>query len=290
MVGSNIKSGRRLPVWLRRRIPAGGAYLHTQQVLGSLGLRTVCVSANCPNRGECWSRGTATVLILGNICTRSCRFCSVPKGLPLPLDPTEPQRVAMMAGRMNLKYLVITSVTRDDLPDGGAGHYRAVLSEVRRQIPCIELEILTPDFRNCQDEALGILAEAAPLVFGHNVETVPLLYPTVRPGADYRRSLALLRKAGQLGGIKTKSALMLGLGENDNQVEEVLRDLRDVGCERIAIGQYLQPDRNSLPVVQYVEPAEFDFWRRKAMELGFRWVMSSPFTRSSFLAETRDTL
>lgn len=282
---------RRLPPWLRRPLPAGGVFRRTEQVLNSLGLETICTNAACPNRGECWSRGTATVLILGNICTRNCRFCSVPKGRPAPPDPTEPQRVAEMAKQMDLKYLVITSVDRDDLPDGGASHFHDVIRAVREQASGIGIEILTPDFRGCQDRAVEILAEATPFVFGHNVETAPSLYPKVRPGADYQRSLSLLKKARQrYGDIQIKSAIMLGLGETDNEVEQVLRDLRNTGCSRIAIGQYLRPDKDSLPVAQYIEPEKFDFWKRKAAEIGFRWVMSSPFTRSSFFAELENTL
>lgn len=281
----------KLPPWLRRRMSAGAAYKRTEQVLGSLGLETICVSSACPNRGECWSRGTATVLILGNICTRSCRFCSVPKGKPAPLDPTEPVKIAEMAKRMNMKYLVITSVDRDDLSDGGAGHFRDVIRKVREKMPDIGVEILTPDFRGGQDEALRILAEVVPFVLGHNIETVPALYPRVRPGADYQRSLNLLKKAKRYcSNVETKSAIMLGLGEADKQVEQVLKDLRNVGCGRIAIGQYLRPDKDSLPVAEYIVPAKFDFWKQKAFELGFGWVMCSPFARSSFFAEQRSTL
>jgi len=247
-------------------MPAGGVYKHTEQVLSSLGLETICTNANCPNRGECWSRGTATVLILGNICTRNCRFCSVPKGKPAPPDPTEPQRVAEMARQLKLKYLVITSVDRDDLPDGGAWQFRDCINKVRAEVPGIKFEILTPDFHGCQDEALESLAEALPFVFGHNIETVPLLYPTVRPGADYQRSLRLLSKAKQTyKNVQTKSAMMLGLGETDAEIEQVLRDLRNVGCDRVAIGQYLRPDKDLLPVAEYVEPVKFDCWKQKAV-------------------------
>jgi lipoic acid synthetase len=276
----------KLPPWLKRRLPAGGQFSHTDDVLKSLNIETICTNACCPNRGECWEKGTATVLILGNICTRNCKFCSVPKGKPLPPDPTEPARIAQMAKEMNLKYLVITCVDRDDLPDGGASHFHEVICEVRRNVPTIGIELLTGDFRDCQDAALNILADALPFVFSHNVETVPSLYPVARPGGDYRRSLNLLQKAKhRFPDTQTKSAMMLGLGETDAEIEHVLKDLRSVGCDRVAIGQYLRPSKNSLPVVEYIEPAKFDYWKQKALDLGFSWVMSSPFTRSSYHAE-----
>lgn len=279
-------STNRLPPWLKRRLPAGGQFAHTDEVLRSLHLETICTNACCPNRGECWEKGTATVLILGNICTRNCKFCSVPKGKPLPPDPTEPARVAQMAKEMNLKYLVITCVDRDDLPDGGASHFGEVIRRVRGQMPNIGIEILTGDFRDCQDAALDILAGALPFVFSHNVETVPSLYPLARPGGNYQRSLDLLQKAKrQLPATQTKSAMMLGFGETDAEIEQVLKDLRSVGCDRVALGQYLRPSKNSLPVVEYIEPAKFEFWKQRATELGFSWVMSSPFTRSSYHAE-----
>ncbi len=205
---------RKLPPWLKRPWPAGHSFQHTSETLQSLHLETICTNANCPNRGECWGRGTATVLILGNVCTRNCGFCSVATGRPEPPDPTEPARLARMAGQMNIKYLVITSVSRDDLPDGGAGHFRDCINEVRRQCPSMRFEILTPDFRNCQEQALDILKDALPFVFAHNVETVPSLYPVARAGGNYSLSLRLLRLAKGLDGTQTKSSIMLGLGEN----------------------------------------------------------------------------
>lgn len=277
---------RRLPPWLRRPWPASQSFQHTEQTLGSLGLKTICTNANCPNKGECWGRGTATVLILGNVCTRNCRFCSVGTGKPAPPDPTEPARLAKMAGELKLKYLVITSVNRDDLPDGGAGHFRDCVQEVRRQHPSMRFEILTPDFRDSQAKALEILAEAVPFVFAHNVETVPSLYPKARAGGDYELSLGLLRMArDRYDDIPTKSSIMLGLGETDEEVIQVLEDLRRVGCDRITIGQYLQPSKDSLDVAEYVRPEKFDWWKDRAMEIGFAWVQSSPFARSSYFAE-----
>ena len=305
---------RKLPPWLRRPLPAGDTYKRTEDILSSLGLETICTNANCPNRGECWDRGTAAVLILGNICTRNCRFCSVSTGKPAPPDPTEPLRIAEMAKQLGLKYLVITSVNRDDLPDRGAAHFRDCINKVRQHCHDInpirhsrsdenmvrtdetsngvnmsngiKFEILTPDFRDCQADALKILADALPFVFAHNVETVPSLYPFVRTGGDYKLSLNLLKMAKEsYGNTATKSSIMLGLGETDAEVEQVLKDLRDVGCDRITIGQYLKPSKNSLEVLEYVAPEKFDSWKQKAISLGFSWVMSSPFTRSSYFAE-----
>ncbi|MBN1817986.1 MAG: lipoyl synthase, partial [Sedimentisphaerales bacterium] len=277
---------RRLPPWLKRRLGAGETFNHTAAALSDLGLETICTNANCPNRGECWGRGTATVLILGNICTRNCRFCSVGHGKPLPPDPDEPRRVSEMAGRLRLRYLVVTSVDRDDLPDGGAGHFRDVIGRCRKDHPDVQFELLVPDFRDCQDRAIEILSEALPFVFGHNVETVPALYSAARPGGDYRRSLDLLQKAkAAWPDTQTKSSIMLGLGETDEQVRQVLRDLRGVGCDRIAIGQYLRPSKDSLEVVEYIPPDKFQWWAQQAREMGFTWIMSSPFTRSSFHAE-----
>ena len=282
---SEHKIGK-LPVWLKRRMPAGGTFDQTADVLRSLDLETICVSASCPNRGQCWERGTATVLILGNICTRNCGFCSVDGGKPLPPDASEPGRVAEMAERMGLKYLVITSVNRDDLADGGAGQFRDCVLEVRRRCPEMRFELLVPDFRGCQGSGLEILGECLPFVFAHNVETVPSLYSIARQGGDYDGSLELLRLAKEsFGGIVTKSSIMLGLGESDGQVEQVMKDLRGVGCDRITIGQYLKPSKKSLDVVRYVEPGEFVDWKEKALSLGFSWVYSEPFARSSYFAE-----
>jgi lipoic acid synthetase len=291
------QGSRKLPPWLRRPLPAGDSYNRTSNILKSLGLETICSNANCPNRGECWSRGTATVLILGNICTRNCRFCSVAAGKPEPPDPTEPDRIAEMAEQMGLKYLVITSVDRDDLPDGGAGHFRDCISKVRQRCPDVKFEILTPDFRNCQTRAIEILRDALPFVFAHNIETVPSLYPVARAGGEYQTSLNLLRTAketfrfaqGESFELVTKSSIMLGLGETDAEVEQVLRDLRGIGCDRVTIGQYLRPSKDSLEVVEYIRPTKFDFWKQRAIELGFSYCLSSPFARSSYFAEQEQT-
>jgi lipoic acid synthetase len=280
----------KLPPWLRRPWPAGHQFQRTSDTLTSLGLETICTNANCPNRGECWGRGTATVLILGNVCTRNCGFCSVATGRPQPPDPTEPARLAEMARRMDIQYLVLTSVDRDDLPDGGAGHFRDCVNEVRRQCPAMRFEILTPDFRGCQELALETLQDALPFVFAHNVETVPSLYPLARAGGDYQRSLRLLRTAkDRYQDVPTKSSIMLGLGEREDEVEQVLRNLRRVGCDRVTIGQYLKPSKEALDVVEYVPPEKFAWWKDRAREIGFPWVLSAPFARSSYFAEQENT-
>ncbi|MHC4071991.1 MAG: lipoyl synthase [Planctomycetota bacterium] len=282
------KAGK-LPPWLRRPLPANNVFRHTERTLSSLGLETICSNANCPNRGQCWERGTATVLILGNVCTRNCGFCSVTAGKPGPPDPGEPSRLAEMVKQMLLKYLVITSVNRDDLSDGGAGHFCDCINEVRRQCPDVEFEILTPDFRNCQPQAIKSLGRCLPFVFAHNIETVPSLYAVARAGGDYQRSLNLLRMAKEnYGRIQTKSSIMLGLGESNAEVEQVLQDLREVGCDRITIGQYLKSSKNSLDVAEFIPPAKFDRWKQKAVESGFSWVISEPFARSSYFAEQRE--
>ncbi len=278
---------RRLPEWLKRPMPAGNCFNSTSSTIKQLGIETICTNANCPNQGECWSKGTATVLILGNICTRNCKFCSVIKGRPLPPDETEPQRVAELAKELKIKYLVITSVTRDDLPDGGAGHFVDVMKAVRDMDSAVKFELLVPDFKNCREKSLDVLDNALPFVFGHNVETVPRLYSTARSGADYLESLNLLQEAKtKWPDCPTKSSIMLGLGEKDEEVEQVLKDLRAVNCDRLAIGQYLKPSKTSLDVVEYVHPDKFAHWGGYAKKLGFSWVMSSPFTRSSYHAES----
>lgn len=281
-----MKPVGKLPAWLKRPLPASEKYKKTEGILKSLKLETICTNAHCPNRGECWNRGTATVLILGNVCTRNCKFCSVGTGTPEPVDKNEPAKLATMAKEMKLKYLVITSVNRDDLSDGGAEHFAACVQTVRKEMPDMKFEILVPDFRGCEDEALEILEPAMPFVFAHNVETVPSLYPVARTGGNYKKSLELLGKAKKFyGKVKTKSSIMLGLGETEGQVVEVLKDLRNVGVDRVTIGQYLRPSKESLEVKEYVTPERFDEWKAIAKGVGFKWVMSSPFTRSSYFAE-----
>ena len=277
-------ANRRLPEWLTVKAPKRGAYEEMAGYLNSMGLHTVCQSARCPNIGECFAKKTATFLILGDVCTRSCAFCGVSHGLPLAVDSEEPRRVAEAAARMGLAYIVVTSVTRDDLPDGGASQFAETIRELKSAISGAKVEVLIPDFGG-DDEALKTVVDAGPFVLNHNVETVPRLYSTVRPDAIYERSLHLLETAGGGGAsIFTKSGLMLGLGESRDEVLEVLRDLRGVGCDMVTIGQYLQPSRTNLPVVEYIHPDQFDEFRAIGEEMGFHRVMSGPFVRSSYEA------
>ncbi|MHC4689202.1 MAG: lipoyl synthase [Planctomycetota bacterium] len=229
--------------------------------------------------------------MLGNICTRNCKFCSVAAGKPEPPNPTEPRRLAEMAEKLNLKYLVITSVNRDDLLDGGAAHFRDCINTVRAKLPYMKFEILTPDFLRCQKAAVDILSDALPFVFAHNLETVPSLYPTARKGADYEMSLKLLKMAKHTyKDTSIKSSIMLGLGEDDDEVEQTLIDLLNAGCDRITIGQYLKPSKDSLEVVEFIKPENFDLWKKRALNIGFSWVISEPFARSSYFAELQNTI
>lgn len=285
------KPARRLPPWLKRRLPAGAAAGRVNGVralLDDLDLATVCDGAHCPNRGECYACGTATFLVLGSTCTRDCRFCAIPAEAPGPPRADEPGAVAEAAARMDLAYVVITSVTRDDLPDGGAGHFARTIAAVRRRLPDAKVEVLTPDFRGDRG-AIDTVLDAAPDVFNHNVETVPRLYPAIRPAADYARSLDVLRHAGRRGDgegkrLYTKSGLMVGLGETRDEVASVMRDLREAGCAILTIGQYLAPSAGHYPVARYVEPAVFDEMKAAAEALGFLSVASGPFVRSSYRA------
>ncbi len=273
------------PPWLKVRIPTGPQYEKTRQLLREGRLHTVCQEACCPNIFECFSRHTATFLILGDHCTRDCAFCAVKNGPLLPPDPDEPQRVARAAAEMNLNYVVVTSVTRDDLPDGGAAQFAAVIQAIKKTVPAAGVEVLIPDFQG-DPQALATVLAARPDILNHNIETVPRLYPIVRPQAGYRQSLQLLANAGrQAPLIPTKSGLMLGLGETDDEIRDTLADLRSVGCRHITIGQYLQPTAHNLPVVRYVPPEGFDQWRAIALEMGFKEVASGPFVRSSYRAE-----
>lgn len=275
---------RRLPRWLKREIPKGNANHFTSRVLDDLRLETVCENAKCPNRMECYSQKTATFMILGNVCTRPCGFCAVSRGRPELPEDDEPARVAEAARRLGLKHVVITSVTRDDLPDGGAEHfYRCTLAV--RAATGAAVEVLTPDFVS-QKSALERVVEAAPDVFNHNTETVPRLYRKVRgPKSDYRWTLELLRRVKQLNPqIKTKSGLMLGLGETHEEVLDVLADLLDAGCDFLTLGQYLQPGPGYLSVERFIPPAEFEQLGRAAKAIGFKKVASGPFVRSSYHA------
>jgi lipoic acid synthetase len=277
-------AARRLPRWLKRNIPLGNGNHFTARVIEDLRLETVCESAKCPNRMECWSQRAATFMIMGNACTRPCGFCSVPKGKTLALEADEPERVAEAAKRLGLKYVVITSVTRDDLPDGGADHfYRSVLAV--RQATGATVEVLTPDFIG-KPGAVERVVAAAPEVFNHNTETVPRLYHPVRGRKSvYSWTLQLLRRVKELDPeIKTKSGLMLGLGESREELFDTLADLRGAGCDFLTLGQYLQPSPEHLPVVRYVPPEEFDELGLSARRIGFSQVASGPFVRSSYHA------
>jgi lipoic acid synthetase len=280
----STSSGSPLPRWLKRNVPKGNANHFTARLLEELRLETVCDNARCPNRMECYSQKTATFMILGNVCTRPCGFCAVSKGKTLPLEEDEPQRVAEASFRLGLKHVVITSVTRDDLPDGGAEHFYRTVLAVRERCSAA-VEVLTPDFIE-QKDALYRVIEAAPEVFNHNTETVPRLYRTVRGRkSDYRWTLELLRRVKEHNPvIQTKSGLMLGLGETHEELLDTLADLLEVGCEMLTLGQYLQPSPEQLPVVRYVPPAEFDELGVLARRMGFRQVASGPFVRSSYHA------
>ncbi len=275
----------RLPKWLKRQIPTGNSVNQTTKLLAELNLETVCENAKCPNRMECYSQQTATFMILGNVCTRPCGFCAVGRGRPEELELDEPQRVAEAAFRLGLKHVVITSVTRDDLPDGGAEHFYQCVIAVREKTGA-SVEVLTPDFVH-NKAALDRVVDSAPEVFNHNAETVPRLYRRVRgPKSDYRWTLGLLKRVKELNPqIKTKSGLMLGLGETHEELFEVLSDLLDAGCDFLTLGQYLKPSQERyLPVVRYVPPEEFAVLGKRAKELGFRKVASGPFVRSSYHA------
>jgi lipoic acid synthetase len=277
----------RKPAWLRVRAPVGAGVSRIKRLLRETGLASVCEEAQCPNLGECFNHGTATFMILGDVCTRRCPFCDVAHGRPRPVDVAEPAHLADSIARMGLNYVVITSVDRDDLRDGGAGHFAACLSAVRAACPGIRLEVLVPDFRGRETLALAAFTgTAVPDVFNHNLETVPRLYRRARPGADYRGSLRLLEAFKALHPqVPTKSGLMLGLGETRAEVLEVMADLRAHGCGMLTLGQYLQPSRDHLPVHRYWTPEEFEDLRREGERLGFRNVASGALVRSSYHAD-----
>lgn len=279
----------RKPPWIRVKVPAGGKINRLKSQLRENGLHTVCEEANCPNLTECFSGGTATFMIMGDICTRRCPFCDVAHGRPLDLDPNEPVNLAQTIQDMGLRYVVVTSVDRDDLRDGGAGHFVSCIQETRKLNPDTKIEILTPDFRGRMDVALKILTESPPDVFNHNLETVPRLYKQSRPGSDYQWSLDLIRLFGEMHpDVPTKSGLMLGLGEDLEEVEEVMSDLREHECDRLTLGQYLQPSKHHLPVSRYVTPEEFNELGRIGKRMGFEHVASGPLVRSSYHADQQN--
>ncbi len=274
------------PDWIRIRIPTSSRVTELKQLLRENKLVTVCEEASCPNLSECFSHGTATFMIMGDKCTRRCSFCDVAHGRPDPLDPDEPLHLAETIAKMQLRYVVITSVDRDDLRDGGAGHFVACIKAVRQANPEIKIEILVPDYRGRMDVALAISGEALPDVFNHNIETVPRLYKQARPGSDYAHSLALLKSfKARYPSVPTKSGIMLGLGETDAEIEQTLRDLRAHDVEMVTLGQYLQPSRFHIPVARYITPEAFQQLGELAKQLGFKNVASGPLVRSSYHAD-----
>ncbi len=276
----------RKPDWIRIKVTANDEITRVKQLLRDHQLHTVCEEAACPNLAECFQHGTATFMIMGDLCTRRCPFCDVAHGKPLPLDANEPQHLADAIAAMALKYVVITSVDRDDLRDGGAGHFAECISQIRALTPTTKIEILVPDFRGRVEKAINILVQQPCDVFNHNLETVPRLYKQARPGSDYQGSLDLLRQHHEaLPQIPTKSGLMMGLGEETEEVIEVMKDLRAHGCSMLTLGQYLQPSKAHLPVQRYVTPEEFADYGRVAKELGFKQVASAPLVRSSYHAD-----
>lgn len=277
---------KRKPAWIRAKSPAGPEVQRLKRVLREQRLFTVCEEASCPNLGECFTHGTATFMIMGDICTRRCPFCDVAHGRPDPLDPEEPRHLAETIEAMGLRYVVVTSVDRDDLRDGGAGHFVDCIQSIRERNPDTRIEILVPDFRGRMDRALDILRKAPPDVFNHNLETVPRLYKKARPGSDYQWSLTLLKNFAQEHiGVPTKSGLMLGLGETLEEVEQVMCDMREHDVDMLTLGQYLQPSKHHLPVDRYVHPDEFEQLRRTGEAMGFSQVASGPMVRSSYHAD-----
>lgn len=274
------------PPWLRARDPGTAKVAALQQLLREQELHTVCEEADCPNIGECFARGSATFMIMGSICTRRCPYCDVAHGRPAPLDADEPARLARTVAAMKLRYVVVTSVDRDDLRDGGAAHFAACIGAIRATTPDVQVEVLTPDFRGREQLALETLALTPPDVFNHNIETVKRLYRAVRPGADYAGSLRLIAAfKARNPAVPTKSGLMLGLGESDDEVLQTLQDLRAHDCDILTLGQYLRPSAAHLPVERYVPPEEFERWRVRALALGFREVAAGPLVRSSYRAD-----
>jgi len=277
---------KRKPTWIRAKAPSHPDVQHLKSLLREHNLHTVCEEAACPNLGECFTHGTASFLIMGNICTRRCPFCDVAHGRPDPLDDNEPQHLAKTIAAMKLKHVVVTSVDRDDLRDGGATHFTRCISEIRQQSPDTRIEVLVPDFRGRMEVALEQLAISPPDIFNHNLESVPRLYKAVRPGSDYQWSLTLIEKFQQAHpDVPTKSGLMLGLGETLEEVQQVMQDLRDHGCRMLTLGQYLQPSRHHLAVERFVTPAEFEQLAELAKEMGFDHVASGPMVRSSYHAD-----
>jgi lipoyl synthase len=285
-VETTLKPRARLPEWLRIKLPTSDTFSHTRALLDELKLHTVCESARCPNHWECWSKGTATFMIAGDRCTRACGFCAVTTARPFALEADEPARVAEATHRMRLRHVVITAVARDDLEDGGAEHFRQTIEAVRALNPGIVIEVLVPDF-NDRDESINIVLAANPHIFNHNLETVRRLTPSVRHRATYDRSLRVLRKVKERRGaaVHTKSGLMLGLGETEDELFQAMEDLRRSSCDILTLGQYLQPTLKHLPVVEFIPPARFAGYKQIAEKMGFDHVASGPMVRSSYHAD-----
>lgn len=272
------------PEWLKINLGSVKGFQNIESILKELNLITVCKEANCPNRAECYSSGTATFMIMGGICTRKCKFCNVTDGTPKGLDIDEPKHVAEAVKKLKLNYVVITSVTRDDLADGGASHFAEVIREVRKTDKDVKIEVLIPDLKG-SEESLKIVLEAKPEVLNHNVETIPRLYENVRPEAEYNRSLKILKMSKEIDPeIKTKTGIMLGLGESREEVVQVFKDLRENSCDLLTIGQYLRPSKAHYPMHEYITPEEFEWYKQKAEEMGFEGVASGPLVRSSYKA------
>ncbi|MFT5087178.1 MAG: lipoic acid synthetase [Candidatus Latescibacterota bacterium] len=283
-MSNELKTRRRLPSWLKAKAPGSTNYIDIKNLVGHKRLHTVCESARCPNIGECWDNRTATFMILGDICTRSCGFCAIKTGRPEWLDEGEPERVAEAVAYLDLRHAVITSVNRDELEDGGASIFARTIEELHRLCPQTSIEVLIPDFQGNWD-ALAAVLKAGPDILNHNIETVPRLYYKMRPQAKYERSLELLERARQLNPAPTKSGMMLGAGENEDEIAQTIDDLADVGCAILTIGQYLSPSADHVQVERYVDPKEFDHWRLYAQKRNFRHVESGPLVRSSYHAE-----
>lgn len=283
--GIEPKLPHQKPAWLKVKLPTGKSYQHVKNLMRAKSLHTVCEEAMCPNLGECWSRGTATFLLMGDTCTRSCGFCHIKTGRPSALDEDEPRRIAQSVAQMNLKHCVLTSVNRDELPDGGAHIFARTIEAIRQIMPACTTEVLIPDFKG-DEAALKLVMDAKPSILNHNTETVPRLYRTVRPQANYQRSLNVLRMAKTLDPqAVTKTGIMVGLGETKDEVVQVMKDLREIEVDIMTIGQYLRPTRNHLPVYRYVHPDEFKEYHTLGIALGFKWVESGPLVRSSYHAD-----
>ncbi len=282
------KERERRPDWLKIKVPLGTKFSEIRKLVDQQQLNTVCEDARCPNMAECWNRGTATFMILGDICTRSCGFCSVKTGRPLVLDTDEPRRVAEAVERMKLRHAVITSVNRDELSDGGAEIFSGTIRAIRERVPQCRIEVLTPDFQG-KREAIQTVINARPDIFNHNMETVPRLYRRVRPQAKYQRSLDVLQMCKEQG-LVTKTGIMLGLGEEAAEITRVMKDLRGINVDIMTLGQYLQPTKKHLPVERYVTPEEFEEWKNTGLELGFAHVESGPLVRSSYHADEQTVL